>query len=143
MTGDRPDVQLDQHGNPRPIEYPWEHGAAHVPAEFEIELYDGTYLDLDNPDPDLITIDQIAYALPHVKRYCGQSASPISASPSTRCASPHGCAPGTTRPSGTLMPDQSTLLPIVGLWSGLCVTFIYAPDAFLRRTWLARKRGPR
>lgn len=78
MTGDRPDVQLDQHGNPRPIEYPWEHGAAHVPAEFEIELYDGTYLDLDNPDPDLITIDQIAYALPHVKRYCGQSASPIS-----------------------------------------------------------------
>lgn len=43
----------------------------------EIELYSGGYLDLTDPDPRQITLDDVAYGLSREHRYAGQTALPL------------------------------------------------------------------
>lgn len=52
-----------------PNTYDW---AAHVPDHHEIETYSGRYLDLQNPDPRIITLNDIAHGLAYTCRYSGQ-----------------------------------------------------------------------
>jgi len=44
------------------------------PGDFEIELVNGRYLDLSNPDPDVIDLEVIAHGLSNTGRYAGQTA---------------------------------------------------------------------
>jgi 5'-deoxynucleotidase YfbR-like HD superfamily hydrolase len=43
------------------------------PGDHEIELASGRYLDLVNPDPAAITLDDIAHGLAHTCRYAGHT----------------------------------------------------------------------
>lgn len=48
--------------------------STYIPQAHEIELYSGAYLDLENPDPGVITLDDIAHGLAYTCRYSGQCA---------------------------------------------------------------------
>jgi hypothetical protein len=48
--------------------------STYVPQAHEIELYSGAYLDLEKPNPDVITLDDIAHGLAYACRYSGQCA---------------------------------------------------------------------
>lgn len=51
--------------------YDW---ASHLPTQHEIETYSGRYLDLENPDPNVIGLEDIAHGLAYTCRYSGQCA---------------------------------------------------------------------
>lgn len=47
--------------------------ASYAPGDHEIELASGRYLDLANPDPAAITLDDIAHGLSNTCRYAGHT----------------------------------------------------------------------
>lgn len=50
-------------------EYDW---SKHVPGAHEIETFSGRYVDLSNPRPESITLDDVAHGLANTCRYNGQ-----------------------------------------------------------------------
>jgi hypothetical protein len=48
--------------------------STYTPGAHEIELYTGAYLNLETPDPSVITLDDIAHGLAYTCRYSGQCA---------------------------------------------------------------------
>lgn len=44
---------------------------SHIPTEYEVETFSGTFVDVSNPDPDTITLEDVAHALSNVCRYGG------------------------------------------------------------------------
>lgn len=45
--------------------------SVHIPKDTEVETYTGLYVDLKNPDPETIVIEDIAHALSQICRYNG------------------------------------------------------------------------
>lgn len=44
----------------------------HIPKDHEIETFSGRFVDLSNPQPDTIVLEDIAHGLSHTCRYNGQ-----------------------------------------------------------------------
>lgn len=43
----------------------------HIPSDHEVETFNGRFVDVSNPSPDTITLDDIAHALSNTCRYGG------------------------------------------------------------------------